>query len=173
MARGTKFWVISDTHFNHDFIIEACNRPTHADKLMVGHMKKLCAEQDWLVHLGDVIFYKYPDLKEILDEVPCRKVLVMGNHDKKPKNWYMKNGFDFACDTFSWSNVVFSHKPLMRFGDGIDYNIHGHWHNNGVEDDPPEFWSPETHFKFAVEDTNYSPVSLDKIKAIMDKRNGK
>jgi len=173
MARGTKHWLITDTHFNHDAIIKACNRPDNADQLMVSNMVKLCAAQDWLIHIGDVIFYQYPKLKEIMDRIPCRKVLVMGNHDKKPKNWYMRNGFDFAADSFTWGNVLFSHRPTFVFPDGVDYNIHGHWYNNDVENNPPEGWSPKTHYKLAVEDTNYCPVSLDKVKATMDQRNGK
>lgn len=173
MPRPTKYWVITDTHFNHDAIITSCNRPANADELIVKNCKSLCATQDWLIHLGDTIFYKYPDLTNILSQIPCRKILVMGNHDKKSKNWYMNNGFEFACDSFTWGNLFFTHKPLQQFPEGTDYNIHGHWHNCGVENNPPNFWSPLTHFKLAVEDTNYFPMCLDKIKAIMNTRNGR
>jgi len=173
MGRKARHWVVTDTHFNHDAIIKACGRPTNADELIIGAMKKWCAAQDWIIHLGDVIFYQYPKIAEILVQIPCRKILVLGNHDKKSKNWYMNNGFHFACHSFTWENVLFTHKPVVQFPDDIDYNIHGHWHNNGVEENPPSFWSTKTHFKLAMEDVNYQPTCLDKIKAIMDKRNGK
>jgi calcineurin-like phosphoesterase family protein len=172
MARGPIHWVITDTHFNHDAIIEACGRPTNCDAKTIGNIRRLCAAQDTLIHLGDVIFYKYPDLKGIMDQFPCRKILVMGNHDRKRKSWYSRHGFDFACDSFVWDDVCFSHKPLEKLSQDVQFNIHGHWHNNGVENDnPPVWWSPLTHFKLALEEVNYSPVTLDSIKATMLNRN--
>ncbi len=173
MPRPTKHWIITDTHLYHDAIIETCSRPVNVDSIIIKEAKILCAPQAVLIHLGDVIFYQYPKLKEILSQIPCRKILVMGNHDRKSKGWYMSNGFDFACDSFVWDDVLFTHKPVTKLPEGISFNIHGHWHNfmnNGEE--PPEFWSPLTHFKLALEDTDYKPVSLCKIKIMMQKRKG-
>lgn len=171
MPRCSITWIITDTHFNHDAIIKACNRPIDVDKLMIRNMKQLCAKQDVLIHLGDVIFYNYGSLKETMDQIPCRKMLIRGNHDRKSKSWYLHNGFDFACDAMVWDDVLFTHKPADVFPSGVLFNIHGHWHNNNVENNAPKFWSPLTHFKLAVEDINYTPITLDKIKSIMQSRN--
>lgn len=171
MPRPTIHWVITDTHLNHDAIIKACDRPVNVDALIIKELKMVCASQDILIHLGDVIFYQYPKLREILSQIPCKKILVMGNHDRKSKGWYMSNGFDFACDSFTWDRILFTHKPVMSIPEDIDFNIHGHWHNflsNG--ETPPDYWSPLTHYKLALEDTKYKPVNLCEIKAIMQKR---
>ena len=48
-----KFWVISDTHFNHDNLIEYCARPKdHGDRLKRALFT--IPDTDTLIHLGDV-----------------------------------------------------------------------------------------------------------------------
>ena len=49
-----------------------------------------------------VIIFKYPTVWEndIFNKLPGRKVLVMGNHDKKSARWYSEHGFDFVCNMF-------------------------------------------------------------------------
>lgn len=164
MPRPSITWVTTDTHFHHEAMVDSCGRPANFDLLIRRGWKQCLAKQDVLIHLGDVIFYQYPMLKTYLDEVPCRKILVMGNHDKKSCGWYMRNGFDFACDSFTNNGVLFTHKPVEVLPAGVMLNIHGHWHNLPVAD-RPGWWSKKTHRLMCIEDDKYVPVKLDSILA--------
>ena len=159
MPRPSKTWLITDTHFYHDAMVELCGRPIGFEKIIMGSLRNLVAEQDLLIHLGDTIFYKYPELKLMLDSVPCRKILTMGNHDRRSKGWYMRNGFDWAVDTFSLGNVVFSHKPLEVLPSGADYNIHGHFHLNSHRAGD-SWYDPEVHKCLSLEKLEYKPIQL-------------
>lgn len=159
--RPSIVWLITDTHFYHDAIIEACGRPPDHVELIMKNLRYYLAKQDLLIHLGDVIFYQYPKLKAMLESVPGRKILTMGNHDRKSRNWYMNNGFDLAVDMFTLDNVIFSHKPLEHFPTDITINIHGHWHNQAYEKREEKSWhDPTRHRLLAIEDTEYKPVKL-------------
>ena len=175
MARQSITWVITDTHFYHDAIIAACNRPENFLELTIKNCKHLCYPQDTLIHLGDVIFYNYPNLINLLSHIQCKKILVMGNHDRKSKNWYMNNGFQFACDSFTNNDIIFSHKPLAQFPTGVTFNVHGHWHN--LLNDPkewdnlPEWWNYKTHYCLSIEEMGYKPIKLSQLESIKKKAN--
>lgn len=159
MPRPSRTWLITDTHFYHKLMVELCGRPTNFNELILKNLRHLVAKQDTLIHLGDVIFYKYPELKGMLDSVPCRKFLMMGNHDHKSKGWYMRNGFDCVSDQMVWGNVLFSHRPLEKFPSGVVFNVHGHFHNIGHR--KAESWYDTAVYKvLAIENTEYKPVLL-------------
>lgn len=159
MPRPTKIWLITDTHFYDNQMIKLCGRPQDFTNIIMGNLRHFCAQQDILIHLGDCIFYRFPELKGMLDSIPCSKFLLVGNHDRKPRNWYMRNGFDAAMDQMVWGNVVFSHKPVKTLPDDVEYNIHGHFHNSGHR--ASESWyNPTVHRKLAVEETEYKPIEL-------------
>lgn len=169
MPRPVYEWIITDTHFNHKAISDSGMRPDGFTDLVISNMRRLIAPQDFLIHLGDVIFYDAPSLKGILDSIPCRKVLTIGNHDKQGHRWYMRNGFDWACDVFTQDGIAYSHKPLRILPDGCKINIHGHFHNNDHRSSEPqyaEFYDPAIHKKLAIEETNYCPV---KIRGFLEK----
>lgn len=131
------------------------------DDLILRNLRYLMAAQDVLIHLGDVIFYEYPKLKAMLDSVPGTKMLVMGNHDRKAKGWYMRNGFAFAADMIVIDDVLLSHKP-QPLPPWIRLNVHGHWHNaTHRREESESFYDPKRHKLLAVEFTNYKPVRFD------------
>jgi calcineurin-like phosphoesterase family protein len=156
MPRPVKTWVISDTHFHHDMLVRVGMRPAdHAEKLLA-NCRRLVAAQDTLIHLGDVIFYHYPRLPDLLRPIPGRKVLVMGNHDRKSRNWYQRNGFDFVCDALVLGKVYLTHKPVATLPPGCLVNVHGHLHDRV----PPPF----PHCRLvALELNGYMPVELSEV----------
>lgn len=161
MPNPAKTWLISDTHLYHDKMMELCGRPVDFGIQIRKNLKLLVSPQDTLIHLGDVIFYKYPELKNILGDIPGRKILVRGNHDGKKHSWYMRNGFDFSADLIMIDNIVFTHRPLETFPTGATVNIHGHLHNTGHHPQE-EWWKPgERHLLFTLEH-HYKPIELQK-----------
>jgi len=152
-------WLITDTHFFHDLMVEECGRPVDCEKIIMRNLKHMIASQDLLIHLGDVIFYKYPLLKGMLDSVPCRKILTMGNHDHKSKGWYMRAGFDWAVDTFTLGNTIFSHRPMEILPSGVEFNVHGHMHTN-MHRKGEGWYDPKVHRLLSLENADYKPVKL-------------
>lgn len=161
MPRSPIYWVISDTHFYHPNIINYENRPVGFEEKIIKNLQRLLVPQDTLIHLGDVIFYRYTELKSILDSFPGRKILTLGNHDKRNPGWYMRNGFDFAADVIQMGKVIFSHKPLEFFPDNAEINVHGHLHSTGHR--PTEsWWDPGGKHRLFILEHHYRPIPLDK-----------
>ena len=126
-----RIFLIADTHFFHEALIELCGRPTNFTDRIVKNWCNCIKEDDLIVHLGDVTLgYDEDSARLVKETLPGRKILVKGNHDKKSKTWYMSHGFDFCCDEFTWKDILLSHKRLDLSGrPKITFNIHGHFHN--------------------------------------------
>ena len=161
-----KFWLISDTHFEHDRMIELCNRPENFTELIVENWNSMIAPEDTVIHLGDVSWVA----DTYMDRLNGKKILVRGNHDGKSVAWYMEHGFDFVCKTFTMKfgglDIIFSHKPLIFHEH--DICIHGHLHNCA------KVTSVCPHYLVALEDTDYKPILLNdlvvQLKAEKDAR---
>ena len=128
----TKYYVISDTHFNHANIINWCQRKEGYEEIIMKNLRNLLTDNSILIHLGDIA-WKTEDywVTRFTSELKGKKYLVKGNHDKRSYSWYLERGFDFVCDSFSMNmfgtHILFSHKPMLC--DAYDINIHGHFHN--------------------------------------------
>lgn len=158
-----KVYVISDTHFGHDKIIEYCNRPKNHEDLLYDSMDRIKSE-DCLVHLGDVCIGDDAIEHEKISVISCHKVLVLGNHDTKSWSWYMEHGWDFVCESFKMEycgkKICFSHKPQPWDGDW-EINVHGHLHNLGHRDNEYKELK-QWHRLYAPELMNYQPIELSK-----------
>lgn len=150
-------WIISDTHFGHSIIQKHCRRPSNVDEIIQRNWKQLIKPDDLVIHLGDVAF-TFVNLKELMDSLPGRKILVLGNHDSKSVTAYMQLGFSFVCDALVMSRVYFTHKPVKIIPADCIYNIHGHLHNN-----VPYGYRAFPHCRlFGLEYEQYKPVQLEK-----------
>lgn len=158
-----KYYVISDTHFNHDAIIKYCDRPENHEELIFNNLMQL-TDQHCLLHLGDVCIGDNQEMHDkYIKPLKCKKILIKGNHDPKSYTWYMNNGWDYACHTmqlkYAGRLIHFSHKPSAW--DGFwDMNIHGHLHNLGGhrKDEYPNL--KQWHRLYSPELMNYKPIEL-------------
>ncbi len=172
-----KTYLISDTHLNHDRIKTWCDRPDDFTERIDKNVRDVVKPEDLLLHLGDIGIGKPDGYIAIINLWPCRKVLVRGNHDQKSCQWYMDNGFDFACDGMIYRGTWLTHHPANALPEGTNLNIHGHLHNvwHGFHKNDPE--SQKSDFVqaaenghltfpwqrlFAIEYTDYKPVEFDK-----------
>jgi len=174
-----KIWIISDTHFNHDKMVDYCNRPKNFEELIIKNLEVIKVE-DILIHLGDVCFGNDKENNKKLTQLKCKKWLVKGNHDKKSNKWYLENGWDFVCESFSdnyfGKKILFSHCPMPA--EKYDLNIHGHFHNalprllrgewkvegekERNEQDLLNLLNGK-HKLVALEETNYKPILLNSL----------
>ena len=172
MAKTT--WLISDTHFNHDRIATYCDRPENFTDLIIKRWQEVVKPEDLVIHLGDVAIGNRRKVRDIMAELPGRKVLVLGNHDRQHgPDWWMDNGFAFACQAMKYRNAWLTHEPSTSLADGCEINIHGHLHNiwHGFTPDgvPHTTLHKPWQRLFAIEYTNYMPVNFDKFVAHPDK----
>ena len=156
-----RVFIISDTHFQDKFLENNKLRPIGITENIIQKWNLYVNSEDIVIHLGDVIIGNTTDYKEIISRLSGRKILVIGNHDKKGISWYMKNGFDFACYNFSWlymgKSILFTHEPSGNL-EVFDLNIHGHLHL-GIH--RTEYELTDKHLLFSLETENYQPVLLN------------
>lgn len=132
-----KIWIISDTHFNHQFMIDKWIRPEDYQQQLIDNWKVRVKDWDIVYHLGDVIFSRPSELWWILNELPGYKVLIRGNHDKNKPNWYLSQGFDevheeyFLTLDYPLRKIHLTHKPVLTDADiNISWHLHDYKNNN-------------------------------------------
>lgn len=127
-----KIWIISDTHFNHEKLIELEWLPTNYQEQIIRNWKKLVAPTDTIIHLWDVIIARQSELELILRELSWTKILIKWNHDWNPNNWYLNKWFSLVLDKMEmtiWKKkLIFTHIPIVVWEN--EYNIHWHLHGN-------------------------------------------
>lgn len=154
-----RYLITSDTHFGHKNIIEYCWRPKNFEEIIKDNLIEETNIDDVLIHLWDVCFGNDRRYNNWFKNLQCRKILVRGNHDKKTNGWYMNNGWDFVCDTFSlvYDNkiIVFSHQPLPVWN-YYDINIHWHLHEKSL-------FISDKHKLISLEKNGYRLENLENI----------
>jgi calcineurin-like phosphoesterase family protein len=170
------FYVISDTHFFHERILEFAGRPYDHEVMMVKRWQRAVNEGDTVLHLGDLFFggrAGYDRFREeITPNLPGEKYIILGNHDKK--RWdYAELGFTvikpFEMLYRGW-NVSFSHYPCFPKGTK-DIHVHGHIHNHPYA--RGEYDRPK-NINVSVEVIDYRPHRVTRLlNAFISRRNGK
>lgn len=164
-------WIVSDTHFGHKNIVKYCNRPMHHNSLMIAQWHKRVADDDVVLHLGDLTIWYGDDAEEWLEKagsLPGQKYMLRGNHDKwKPKvleahGWTVIPEFVQELEyKQNLKRVLFSHYPdVTRIGEW-DVNIHGHIHNNEL--DPKLAATNRRYINVSIEVMDYKPTRLKDI----------
>jgi len=165
----SKRYIISDTHFGHNKIILYGERhfkyvegakPTEMDKFMIKQWNSVVKNKDDLIyHLGDfVLYYNKEDAKKLVSKLHGRKILIMGNHDGKSRQWYLDIGFEqvisypIVLDGF----YMLSHQPMYMNQHMPYVNIHGHIHQNS--------YAGDQYVNACVECNDYKPFDFDQLK---------
>jgi len=160
-------YLISDTHFNHKNIIKYANRPFDTiekmNEAMIKKWNKTVSNKDTIYHLGDFAFGNKEQIIEIVGRLNGRKILIKGNHCKKSSKWYIECGFDVAldCGVILDEYYLLTHRPIEDISDPY-YNISGHTHLINSKN--------SRVYNVSVEQINYTPILLDKVKKILEVR---
>lgn len=170
-----KRWIISDTHFYHDNIVQYTGRPINHTEIMIDRWVQRVKREDVTYHLGDVHFGTEQQLKDIMAVIPGRKYLIRGNHDKWTDTKYMICGFDGVFDEITIDNTLMTHEPTFICGGVHKVNLHGHLHNLGW-DGVKAFGGTYTQFNdgkhvcYSPEKENYYPVQIQTMVARAKKK---
>lgn len=150
-------WVITDTHLDDFNMVKTCGRPENFTDLICENWQRMVSPQDTIIHLGDCAWGQKA-MKRLV-KLPGRKILVRGNHDTRSIPYYMKVGWDFACDSFTMKmegiTILFSHAPVWGYRNA-NINIHGHFHDLHRED------FIRLYLPLSLESMGYKPIAMDK-----------
>lgn len=158
----TNRFLISDTHFGHENILKYESRPfanaAEMDAAIIANWNSKVGADDIVFHLGDVSFHDKFETAKIMCKLNGRKILIMGNHDGRSRNWYLDVGFSqvssfpIIIDKF-W---MLSHEPLYMNAAMPYCNIHGHIHSKKM--------TGANYFCVSVEHTGYGVILFEDIK---------
>jgi len=176
-------WGISDTHFCHLNIAKYADRPDDWEKQLLTNWKQLVAEDDWVLHCGDIAFGREAALSAItyiMDDLPGNVILAWGNHDRKhsQRKWleivgirailkqhlsycdlgnyriiYLKEEPYRASPEHGKKLLYVSHKPILEQRATPYY--YGHIHEKTIEC---------AGRNLCVEHTGYAPIKIGEIK---------
>jgi len=164
-----KIWIASDTHFGHEKMVEFCGRPKDFGPKIFKALAQIPSD-DMLIHLGDVCMGKDEASHAMwIQPLSCKKMLVMGNHDRKSISWYLEHGWDSVVhsaviEAFG-KRILLSHVPYDSkvVKHVAEVNVHGHFHDKTFR--LKQFakmyeYDPLVHSCMAMEKTEYRPVTL-------------
>jgi calcineurin-like phosphoesterase family protein len=166
MKSKAKRWFISDLHLNHDKMLELDDsgqpyRPFSSidemNNTILENINECVKDDGRLFVLGDVLF-KPATSYHLLERLPKRSILILGNHDTLTSNNYYLNYFKKVVlwINFEEYDFVCSHVPLMpEMFRNVAFNVHGHTHKHKLND--------ARYINVCVENTDYKPVSLEQI----------
>lgn len=184
-----KLYFTADTHWQHSKIISYCDRPFSTieehDETLIANWKKKVPEDAIVFHLGDVGFGSKERLKEILNELPGKIYLIVGNHDIRMVD-YLKDRFE---GVFWQKNlqigkriVILNHYPFLCYAGVYKQHLNhrtiqlfGHVHTKsdgtakGLDIPRLDVLFP-WQYDVGVDNNNYTPVSWLEIQEIMEKR---
>ena len=166
-----KYWVITDTHFGHERLLELSDRPKNYEYKILDKLDRI-ESGDVLIHLGDFVFGDKEKWNKLFFEALKGKAyLVKGNHDKQSDFSLLENGWDFVGRSLTikrfGKKVLFSHMPQEWHGQ-FDLNLFGHFHNNDHRQCETELLAritPDKHMLIALEWNDYMPVTLKSLVA--------
>lgn len=170
----SNIWIISDTHFNHKNILgftdsegkkfrgDLFKDVSDMNEQMIYNWNSVIKPEDKVYHLGDVYFGSQPEADAILSRLMGKKRLIVGNHDCiYGKGNILQKHFQriYMWRLFKEHNMCLTHVPILPSSfRKVDYNVHGHIHQ---QPNPSE-----QHINVSVERIGYAPVHIeDVIKA--------
>lgn len=172
-------YVISDHHFDHENIIEYCDRPYENVNQMNKEMKKTWNKQitnndepdsqDTVIYGGDVAMTnEQEDSAKHLDDLNGRKMVILGNHDDSID----ADRFPYPCVEHTivqnqGYRFWYTHNPEDVPSYWNQWILHGHVHNN-----EPFIRYDQKKINVSVECLDYKPISLKNIVEILKRLNG-
>jgi len=159
----------TDWHLYHKNIIGYDRRDPNFKKILLKNIRDTLTEDDFYINLGDVIFKTMGELAPIMESLPGKHLLIMGNHDRNKPNWYKSKGFFYVSRLLEYKKILFSHSPRnMDEFPHLEINIHGHFHRIDRKDlsrteQYYEFYDNEKNFCMTIDDMeedNWRPKLL-------------
>lgn len=181
-------FLIADHHFGHKNSLSfkrsdgSLLRPEFSsveemNETMIERHNSRVRPGDKTYFLGDVAVCNSSLFDSIMSRLNGAKVLIRGNHDNLKLSSYVK-WFKDIRGSHQLDKFILSHIPIHSdsIPEWCPGNIHGHLHYRCVMVGDPDFFFEETgaflekmkdprYTCVSVEQTNYTPVSLEEIRS--------
>ena len=175
-----EIWFCSDLHLGHSNMYKFTNydgtkcRPwdnyEEAEEYMLQEFNKVLKPNDTLYILGDVASKTDRASYFFNSLVPCRRILLMGNHDNKIGFKFLSKYFNEIRGAYNLENYIMTHIPVSSGSKGrFKRNLHGHTHSNLITIDNngkiPDPW----YRNVCVERTGFKLINFSEIKTETEK----
>jgi len=160
-------WLTSDWHLGHKPMVKwrpGFNNIHEHDWLLLNNCRNMTTSRDIVWFLGDMFCGCNHNTISAFINLPCRKKLVMGNHDTDHLSAKSDITVRDFCDIFEevvsikkYKAAWFTHVPMHPEQLRGRINIHGHTHESNINDD--------RYYNVCPEQTDYKPVKYQDILA--------
>lgn len=182
-------WFVSDLHFGHKNILRFCNRPWNTteemDEALINNWNSVIKDNDIVFNLGDFAFAPNSKWKEILGKLKGKHYLVLGNHcitrwpGDKIMELFESVQHQMLLKIDNKYKVILNHYPFLCYAgtyrkpEDCVIQLHGHVHEypgaTGKDIERLRYRFPY-QYDVGVDNNNYTPVSWDKIKDIIQQQ---
>lgn len=160
-----KIFLIADLHFGHSNIIEYENRPFNnvfeMDNKLIYQWNMFVHKDDIVYVLGDFTLSRRKEIiKDLVNKLNGKKILIMGNHDtRKPKD-YVQCGFEVATrkPMMVEPGVILMHEPFYDSSLIAPNYIYFFGHVHGKRTLMDEY---PNCMCVSAERIDYTPIELD------------
>ena len=173
---GSRVFFTSDTHFNHTNIIRFCNRPfkdvTHMNETIIANWNSVVGPDDIIFHLGDFCLGGSSEWINVLNRLNGKIYLIAGNHDIKNLRQKITMQMHIEVDK---QKIYLNHCPFLCYGGAYSdtWQLFGHVHtsrHNTGKDVPRLKMLFPTQYDVGVDNNNFTPVSFEQVKMIIEKQ---
>ncbi|GEM_PF-481163 len=165
-ASNPRVFIISDTHFDHQNIIDYCHRPFRSlgemNAAMVANWNRVVGKQDEVYLVGDLALGKDPKrISKWLARLNGKVTIIRGDHDKPESGVRLLEKMKIR---HAGINFMLVHEPENAPKKWNGWVIHGHHHNNDLVNFPLVHHVNRT-VNVGAELLDYTPISLDELAA--------
>ena len=162
---GAKVYFTSDTHFNHANIIGFCSRPfknvNEMNETLITNWNRVVGADDIVFHLGDFCLGGSAEWTNVLNRLNGKIYLIVGNHDMKNLRQSYYDRFEEIVMQkhieIGKQKIYLNHCPFLCYG--------------GTYKDTSRLnMLFPTQYDVGVDNNNFTPVSFDQVKAIIQKQ---
>lgn len=179
------FWT-SDTHWSHNNIIKYCKRPFSSveemNETLIKNWNSVVKSEDIVFHLGDFMFGNVNRFWDFRSRLNGKIYLIHGNHDYELMDkGNIEGGFEMVVPQMKivvdGQKIYLNHFPMLTF-DGIYkekpcWQLFGHVHSSPIAVSPDidrlKYLLP-TQYDVGVDNNNYTPISFEQVKEIINKQ---
>lgn len=160
-------YFISDLHIGDKNILTYEHRPfanlDEMKKYIVTNWNETIKPDDEVYLLGDI-----GDIS-VLNELNGHIIIVCGNHDNAEEIKKKYPNIEVNTHPIMIDSMWLSHEPIGYMPPEIPYiNIHGHLHRFDYGLVGRKWEDGNRYFNVSVEKINYTPISFDRIKEIIE-----
>lgn len=152
----SKVFIMSDPHFGHTnlAIHRGFKDADEQDELIIRNWNNTVGKNDLTWILGD-IGMESPSHYHLLDRLNGRKRVILGNHDAPKHVPELLKYVESVGAMVKYKGYLLTHCPIHPHEmERFNVNIHGHLHEENIDDD--------RYINVSCEQINYTPIEFPK-----------